>query len=167
MDTQRPPSCPHPQEKELRGRPAREASARRLGIRGPELRGGRLAEGRCVPSGGGGQVTADGGRKAREDRRGEETGREPRRQERIEWPGWGAGAAAEAQTWPSPGTFLPGTQRRTDFRSLAHARTELVHKVAGRGGAALALPVPPPTSPPLPSPPHSVPSFTTPSPGLG
>lgn len=66
------------------------------------------------------------------------------------WPGLGAGAASGVQTWPSPGTLLPGTQRRTDFRSLAHARTELVHKVAGGGGAELALPVP---SPPRPIPP--------------
>lgn len=87
LGTQRPPSRPHPQEKELKGRPAQEGSAGCLGVRGPELQGGRLGKGRCVPSGGGGQVTADGGRKAREDRWGKETGREPRRQEKRERPG--------------------------------------------------------------------------------
>ena len=69
------------------------------------------------------------------------------------WSGlWGARVegwtAFEAQTWPSPGTLLPGTQRRSDFRSLAHASSELAHKVAGGGSATLALPLPfPPGSP--------------------
>lgn len=72
--------------------------------------------------------------------------------------GRGGGAASEVQTWPSPGTLLPGPPRRTDFRSLAHARTELVHKVAGGGGAELALPVPSPPlrSRPLPPSPAAV-----------
>lgn len=82
----------------------------------------------------------------------------------MEWRGGGHGAASEAQTWPSPGTLLPGTRRRTDFRSLAHARTELAHKVAGDGGAALALPVPSP--PRLPAPFLPLLRSLPPSPGL-
>lgn len=123
-------------------------------------------EGEVRAEWGRGQVTADGGGKAGEDRRREEIGREPRRQEGMDGRGWGAGAAPEVQTWPSPGTLLPGTQRRTDFRSLAHARTELVHKVAGGGGAELALPV---SSPPLPAPvlplplPHTPPLSASPA----
>lgn len=46
-----PPACPL--EKELRGRPAREMSVGGLGVRGPEVQGGRRGKRRRVPIGGG------------------------------------------------------------------------------------------------------------------
>lgn len=120
---------------------------------GPEFRGGRrVGEGTGNYSGGqkgpGGSVGGGNGEEATEAGEDEMT----------------EGAASETQTWPSLGTLLPGTQCRSDFCSLAHAHSELAHKVAGGGGAALALPLPASLPPrPIPSPP----SFPPLSPSLG
>lgn len=129
---------PSSRERRARGRPGSVPAA--------ELRAGR---GGGVGGWGGvewprgrGQVTAHGGL---EDPRRDDAGREP---------GTAAvgalRAASEAHPTPPPSTLpTPGLGAALTFRSLAHARTELAHKVAGGGGAALAL-LPAPS---LPSPP--------------
>lgn len=117
-----------------------------LGVRGPEVGGGR--RGREVCAGWGrGQVTADGGGKAREDRWGRKWGGSPGGGKGCS--GWGA--ASEARTWPSPGTLLPGSRRRTDFfaHSLSHALNSLTKLPAV---AAPRSPFPPLHSPRLPAP---------------
>lgn len=144
-----PPACP--QEKKLGGRVKRVWGGWGFGIRRSEVGAG---EGEVRAEWGRGQVTADGGGKAREDPWGRKWGGSHGGGKGCS--GWGA--ASEAQTWPSPGTLLPGSRRRTDFfaHSLTHALNSLTKLPAV---AAPHSPFPPLHSPRLPaSPPHSVPS---------
>lgn len=68
---------------------------------------------------------------------------------------------------PRPGPPRGPSSRRLSaaltFRSLAHAHSELAHKVAGGGGASLALPLPAPFLPLL----HSLPNSRVRSPLCG
>lgn len=94
-----------------------------------------------------------GGGKAREDWWGEEMGREPRKQERVEW--LGGGRPLKPRPGPPRGPSSRRLSAALTFRSLAHAHSELAHKVAGGGGASLALPLPAPFLPLL----HSSPTL--------
>ena len=151
-EVQSPPSRPPAPPPKERAEGAAGAESE-CGVAGwGKVRGGRWGKGRCVPSWGEGTGNCKtGGEKAREGWWGRKWGGS--HGGGRGWSGlWGSGVegwtAFEAQTWPSPGTLLPGTQRRSDFRSLARAHSELAHKVAGDGRAALALPLPfPPRSP--------------------
>lgn len=79
---------------------------------------------------------------------GEEMGRELQRREGMEWL---RGRPLGPRPGPPRGPSSRGLGAALTFRSLAHARTELAHKVAGSGGASLALPLlAPPPAPFLP-----------------
>lgn len=131
------PRAPHPARR-LPGTSARCPGS----VPAAGLRAGRGVGGSCVVAGEG---TGNCPRGLEDPHRGD-AGREA-----GEGGGRDDGCAAGGlpEVHPPPSRLSPGLGAALTFRSLAHARTELAHKVAGGGGAALAL-LPAPSLPSLP-----------------